>query len=193
MMSNPKKNQPNADDDEDVVSDADQPEGADPSNAGDAEVSVDENVKTLLAERDKYLELARRTQAEFENYQKRIRRDWETERKFAAQPVVSDLLPVLDNLERAMQSAPADESAQQFTEGVRLVHKQWIDVLAKHGVEPIPTVGEPFDPNQHEAIMQQPSDEYPPMTVLVATRSGYRFHDRILRPAQVIVSSASAS
>lgn len=192
MMSNPKKNQPNADDDEDVVSDADQPEGADPSNAGDAEVSVDENVKTLLAERDKYLELARRTQAEFENYQKRIRRDWETERKFAAQPVVSDLLPVLDNLERAMQSAPADESAQQFTEGVRLVHKQWIDVLAKHGVEPIPTVGEPFDPNQHEAIMQQPSDEYPPMTVLVATRSGYRFHDRILRPAQVIVSSATA-
>lgn len=146
----------------------------------------------LLAERDKYLELARRTQAEFENYQKRVRRDSETDRKYAVAPILGDLLPVLDNLERALQSPPTDEASSQFVEGIRLLYKQWQGVLAKYGVQQIQAVGQPFDPNLHEAIMQQPSADYPPMTVLAETRSGYVLHDRVLRPAQVIVSAAAS-
>lgn len=144
----------------------------------------------VARERDKYLELARRTQAEFENYQKRVRRDWENERKYAALPVLTDLLPVLDNLERALQSPPSEPTAEKFVEGIRLLHKQWMDAMAKHGVAPVGVVGEPFDPNRHEAVMQQPSADYPPMTVLSVYRTGYVLHDRVLRPAQVIVSSA---
>ena len=146
--------------------------------------------KAIEAERDKYLELARRTQAEFENYQKRVRRDMDAERRYAAQPVISDLLPALDNLERALQSATTDPAAAKLVEGIKLVHKQWLDTLAKHGVTPIEAVGQPFDPNMHEAIMQQPSADYPPMTVMQTVRTGYQLHERILRPAQVIVSAA---
>jgi molecular chaperone GrpE len=150
-------------------------------------------LQSALAERDRNLELARRIQAEFENYQKRVRRDMESERRYAALPVLNDLLPVLDNLERALQSAPSEESVQGFVEGVRLLRKQWLDVLDKHGVRKIATDGESFDVNVHEAIMQQPSADHPPMTVLHTVRTGYQMHDRILRPAQVIVSASAAT
>lgn len=154
--------------------------------------SIDQT-KAIEAERDKYLELARRTQAEFENYQKRVRRDLESERRYAAQPVITDLLPALDNLERALQSAANDAGAAKLVEGIKLVHKQWLDTLAKHGVTPIDAVGQPFDPNMHEAIMQQPAANVAPMTVLQTVRTGYQLHERILRPAQVIVSAAASS
>jgi molecular chaperone GrpE len=167
-------------------------DSVDDSSSQSSQGSADDITATLqsiLAERDRFLELARRTQADFENYQKRVRRDMDSERRYASVPVLSDLLPVLDNLERALQSAPADDAAQAFVQGVRLLHKQWLDVLDKHGVTKVPTDGEPFDVNVHEAIMQQPSAEHPPMTV----RTGYQLHDRILRPAQVIVSAAPTS
>jgi molecular chaperone GrpE len=150
---------------------------------------ADSALQSILAERDKFLELARRTQADFENYQKRVRRDMETERRFASVPVLTDLLPVLDNLERALQSAPANDATQGFVDGVKLLHKQWLDVLDKHGVTKILTDGHPFDANFHEAIMQQPSPDHPPMTVLHTVRTGFQLHDRVLRPAQVIVSA----
>lgn len=151
---------------------------------------VSDDLEALRSDRDKYLDLARRTQAEFENYQKRVRRDWDADLKFAAQPILADLLPVLDNLERALDSAKGTEATGPLHQGIELVHKQWLDVLAKHGARPMAPVGAPFDPNQHEAVMQQPSAEHPPMTVLAVTRTGYTLHDRVLRPAQVIVSQA---
>lgn len=183
-----------ADPDEETTLGADDPAdsglvGGEGDLSGDESVGSEET-ESLRAERDKYLNMARRTQAEFENYQKRIRRDWETERKYSAQPVLMDLLPVLDNLERALQALAQDESAAPLIEGIQLVHKQWLEVFSKHGAEQIKAEGEPFDPNLHEAVMQQPSAEYPPMSVLNCLRSGYLLHDRVLRPAQVIVSSA---
>lgn len=160
------------------------PSGDDPPNGLDP----DSDLEALRSDRDKYLDLARRTQAEFENYQKRVRRDWDADRKFAAQPLLTDLLPVLDNLERALDSAKGAEATGPLHQGIELVHKQWLDALAKHGIFPMVPVGEAFDPNLHEAVMQQASADYPPMTVLASTRTGYTLHDRVVRAAQVIVS-----
>jgi molecular chaperone GrpE len=177
----------------DMTEPVDQNSTDSPSDSPPPSNDADSALQSILAERDRYLELARRTQAEFENYQKRVRRDVETERRYASVPVLTDLLPVLDNLERALQSAPADDSTRSFVDGIKLLHKQWLDVLDKHGVTKVPTDGQPFDVNFHEAIMQQPSPEHPPMTVLHTVRTGYQLHDRVLRPAQVIVSATPAS
>lgn len=145
-------------------------------------------LKNLLAERDKFRDAALRARADFENYQKRVARDLESERKFAAQPLIVDLLPIIDNLQRALDSAGADGGS--IVAGVQLVQKSLLAALEKHGIKPIIPGDEPFDPNQHEAVMQQPVANKPPMTVVQTVRSGYRLHDRVIRPAQVIVSSA---
>lgn len=180
----PKRDDPGASDPHsDAPEQVERPADDDPD--GESEAAL------LKRERDKYLDLAKRTQAEFENYQKRAAREREADRRFAAWPVVLDLLPVLDNLERALESAKGNDATSALREGIEIVHKQWLDALAKHGVAPIAPLGEPFDPNQHEAILQQPSDEHPPMTVVGVARTGYRLHERILRPAQVIVSASA--
>jgi molecular chaperone GrpE len=166
-----------------------------PEEAGDDQFSPEEStgeLAALAAERDKYLDLARRTQADFENYQKRVRRDIEAERRFAILPIAVDLLPVLDNLERALAAVAPESVEQQLAEGIRLVRKQWLDVFDKYDVRPIQADGQPFDPNQHEAVMQQPSPDLPPMSVLTTVRSGYTLHERVLRPAQVIVSAPAS-
>jgi molecular chaperone GrpE len=144
----------------------------------------------VTAERDKYLEMAKRARADFENYQNRIRRDLEQERKYAAIPVITDLLPVLDNLDRALESAKGQPDAAKIVEGLEIVRRQFLDSFARHTILPIRPELEPFDPNLHQAVMQQPSAEHPPMTVLYTVEAGYRYYDRILRPAKVIVTSA---
>lgn len=151
------------------------------------------DLEKLIAERDHYLEMARRSRADFENYQKRISRELQTERKYALQPLLGDLLPVLDNLDRALEAAGGDFDgpARGLLEGIRMVRKQWLDALERHGVQAIQPEGQPFDYNCHEAVMQQPSDQ-PAMTVLKTLQTGYRLHDRVVRPAQVIVSLGPA-
>jgi molecular chaperone GrpE len=144
----------------------------------------------LTAERDKYLDLARRTRADFENYQTRVRRDMDAERKYAATSLVAELLPVMDNLERTLDAAKGNEAAATLVEGVEIVRRQFADTLAKFGVVAIKPGNEPFDPNQHQAVMQQPSADHPSMTVLHLVETGYKMHDRIIRPAKVIVSAA---
>lgn len=153
------------------------------------------DIGKLTAERDHYLEMARRSRADFENYQKRVARDLQIERKYALQPLLGDLLPVLDNLDRALEAAGGDFDgpARGLLEGIRMVRKQWLDALQKHGVEALNPEGQSFDPNLHEAIMQQPSDEHPAMTVLKTLQIGYKLHDRVVRPAQVIVSLGPVS
>lgn len=146
----------------------------------------------ITAERDKYLELARRTRADFENYQTRIRRDMDAERRYAASSLVAELLPVMDNLERTLDAAKGNEAAATLVEGVEIVRRQFADTLAKNGVVAIRPQHEPFDPNLHQAVMQQPSNDHPPMTVLYTVETGYKMYDRIVRPAKVIVSSAPA-
>jgi molecular chaperone GrpE len=164
---------------------ADAPKEPDPSQGATSETA------RLTEERDAYLELARRTRADFENYQTRVRRDMEAERKYAATSLVAELLPVMDNLERALESAKSAKDTATILEGLDIVRRQFSDTLAKQGVAEIKPQNKPFDPNLHQAVMQQPSADHPPMTVLFTVETGYKMHDRVIRPAKVIVSAAT--
>jgi molecular chaperone GrpE len=142
--------------------------------------------------RDQYLELAQRTRADFENYQKRVQRDLAVERRFAQAPLASDLLGALDNLERATTAAEQAGEKGPLVQGVAMVHNQLLDALRRHGITRIEAVGKPFDPNLHEAVMQQPDGNVPAGSVLQVLEQGYMIHERVLRPAKVIVSAAVA-
>lgn len=166
-----------------------------PENATDQVLDDLEALRSRLQsaeqKRDEYLELAQRTRADFENYQKRIQRDLATERRFAQAPLASDLLAALDNLERATAAAEQAGEKGPLVQGVSMVHTQLLDALRRHGVTRMEALGLPFDPNLHEAVMQQPSAEHPPMTVVQVLQPGYMIHERVLRPARVAVSTAT--
>jgi len=132
-----------------------------------------------------------RMQAEMENLRRRTAREIADERRYAALPMVRDLLEVLDNVDRAIEAGENTPDSVSLLEGFRLVGKQLRSVLEKHEVKPIAAEGEPFDPNRHEAILQQPSDQ-PKGTVVLVTQGGYQLHGRVVRPSQVIVSAGEA-
>src|SRR5262249_41712411 len=140
-------------------------------------------------ERDKFLMLLQRTQADFENYQKRNQRERESERRYWHSGLAMDLLPVIDNLDRAMAAAKQAGESGPLVQGVAMVQTQLLEVLNRHGITPIDALNKPFDPNLHQAIMQQPSSDHPPQTVMQVLQQGFMIHDRVLRPAGVIVSS----
>jgi molecular chaperone GrpE len=142
-------------------------------------------------DRDKLDTLARQVQADFENYQKRQQRDLAVERRYAQMPLASDLLPALDNLDRALSAAQQANDKGPLATGVAMVQGQLLDALRRHGVTRIEAQGQPFDPNKHQAVMQRPSAEHPPQTVVQVLEQGYMFHDRVLRPARVAVSVAA--
>jgi molecular chaperone GrpE len=144
-------------------------------------------------ERDLYLDLAQRTRAEFENYQKRNQREREQERHFMAGQFVLDILPVLDNLERATAAAKQAGEKGPLVQGVGMVQQQFLDLLKRHGVKRIEAEGKPFDASLHQAIVQQPTADKPPNTVLHVVEQGYMHHDRVLRPAKVVVSQAASA
>ncbi len=141
-------------------------------------------------ERDQYLALVRSTRAELENDLKRARRSFEEERKYAVLPFAAALLPVLDNLERAMAEAKRVGETGPLVQGVAMVLTQLRDVLKRNGITPIEALGKSFDPNLHQAVVQQPTADKPPMTVLQVLEQGYTIHDRVLRPASVAVAAA---
>jgi len=147
-------------------------------------------------------ERALRANAELENYRKRAQRELADERRYAVVPLVRDLLPVVDNLERAIEAADTQaRSASQsnaaataadlshLLDGIKLVTSQLENVLKAHHCVRIETVGTTFDPNQHQAIAQEPSDEHPAGAVTRAAQVGYKLYDRVIRPAQVFVST----
>jgi len=127
-----------------------------------------------------------RERAEAANFKKRLAREKSEALRFASEPLVRDLLPVVDNLERAVEHAEGD--GQSVIEGVRLVLKSLLDILGRHGVKRIEAVGEQFDPTRHEAMAQVESLEHEPNQVVDQHHSGYLLHDRLLRPALVTVS-----
>lgn len=161
------------------------------SEAGDP--TIEEQLQSALnesaANHDRFL----RAQAELENYRRRVQKEREEDRKFAPLPIIRDLLPVLDNLQRAIDAADKADSVADLKAGVEMVLQQSLDVLKKLQVTPIAAVGEPFDPNVHEAISQMPSADHPPMTVIVEVERGYTLHDRVIRPSKVIVSTGPPS
>ncbi|MAV37113.1 MAG: nucleotide exchange factor GrpE [Planctomycetaceae bacterium] len=132
-----------------------------------------------------------RAQAELENFRKRLRREMEEQRRFAAFPLLSDLLPVVDNLDRAVQSAKESLDPDSLLAGVEMVAAQLIAALEKHACQKITAAGEPFDPNLHEAIGQQPSEDSPEGCVAHVALNGYCLHDRVIRPSQVLVSTGT--
>ena len=143
----------------------------------------------LATEKDRVLRLS----AEMENLRTRTAREINDERRYAPMHIVRDLLPVVDNIDRAIEAAEQSGDATSLLEGFKLVRQQLITVLEQHQCKPIPAVGEPFDPQVHEAILQQPSDEQPANHVLQVTQTGYQLHDRVVRASQVIVSTGPAA
>lgn len=140
-------------------------------------------------ERDEYLDLLQRTRAEFENYQKRARRDLDEERRYAQLPLARELLPVLDNLQRALEAGRRAGEKDPMAQGVALVETQLLNALRRFGVTPIEALGRPFDPMLHEAVAQEPRTDAAPDTVVGVLEPGYRLHERILRPARVVVAA----
>ncbi len=132
-----------------------------------------------------------RVSAEFDNYKKRMQREMEGMRKFANESLLKDLLTVVDNLERAIAASGSVRSEHDscVVEGIELTLNDIMKLLKKYDVTPIESVGKPFDPAYHEAVMQEPSDQYPPNTVIKEFQKGYMIHDRLLRPAMVVVST----
>lgn len=145
-----------------------------------------ERLRETASQAEKRVLLA---QAEAENFRKRMRRDFEDQLRYAAMPMVADLLPVRDNLIRALEAAGNSSDPSGLCEGVSMVIKQLDDTLAKYDVREIPAEGELFDPNFHEAISQMPSQGQPPGFVVHVAQSGFQMHDRVIRPSQVVVSS----
>ena len=138
------------------------------------------------AERDEYLDLAQRVQADFENYRKRAAREQERLIAHAHERLVRELLPILDDLERALEAAERHEEAQ-LVEGVKLVEQSLRSALRREGLVEIETDGA-FDPHVHEALLAQPSDGVEPGSVLEVVQRGYRLGDKVVRPARVIVA-----
>ena len=149
-------------------------------------------LQTAVQEREQFHDLAARTKADFENYQKRFQRDLAQERRFAHLPFAADLMAPLDNLERAIAAAQQAGEKGPLAAGIGMVQSQLLDVLRRHGITRVEAQGTAFDPNLHQAVMQQPSKDFKPMTVLQVLEPGYMIHDRVLRPASVIVSTAPA-
>jgi molecular chaperone GrpE len=142
------------------------------------------------AEAKRNWDLYVRERAEIENFKKRMQREKVDALRFATEPLVRDLLPVIDNLERAVDHAASGGNGQPLLEGVRLVLKSALDVLERHGVIRVEASGGgPFDPNHHEAVMQVPDAGRRPNEVVEQYAPGYTLHDRLLRPARVSVSS----
>lgn len=152
--------------------------------------TLEQRLAAMIAERDDYMDKWARARADLENYRKRIQKEMEEDRKYAALPLLRGLLPALDGLDRALRSAKQSKNADELITGIELVVKQFESALAGAGVQTVGAVGRPFDPNQHEAIQQRPSADHPPMTVLDDVERGYLLHDRVVRPSKVIVSSA---
>ena len=160
------------------------PEDAKPQAAA-AEGEVQKLREELAAAKDREL----RAHAEFENVRKRMAREIEDHRRYASLPLLRDLLPVLDNVDRAIEAGEKNADAAALLEGFKMVSQQLGEVLNRHHCTRIEALHTPFDPNVHHAVMQQPSEEHPANTVLMVTQNGYQLHDRVVRPSQVIVST----
>ncbi len=159
-----------------------QPEATDEERV---EHDLGELLANAQAEREEYLALAQRTQADFENYRKRMAREVGAAESRGIAKVVKEILPALDNLELAIQATGEGEVA----DGFKLVRNEFLAALARLGIEPFSPEGEPFDPEQHEAMSQQPVDGVESGTVASVYQQGYRIDGAVLRPARVVVAA----
>ena len=131
-----------------------------------------------------------RAQAELDNYRKRARRELDEELRYANLSLLRDLLPVLDNIQRGIAAAEKTPDASNLLDGIKMVAQSLGGTLARHHCTRIEALHKPFDPALHEAIAQQPSDQFAPHTVIAVAQDGYVLYDRVVRPAQVVVCTA---
>jgi molecular chaperone GrpE len=141
------------------------------------------------ARADEYYNRLVRVQADFDNFRKRTQKQKDEFWKYASEPLVTALLPVLDNFRRALETPAGD--GEKFSEGVKMIYRQLHEVLENEGLEVIEAKGEEFDPNKHEAVMQEETNDYPDNTVIEEMRQGYFFKDKLIRPAMVKVARSS--
>src|SRR5437016_9447772 len=157
------------------------------------QVEAEDPMAGLQADLDRFRDLALRSQADFENYKKRAAREKEEAIKYANKSLLQRLVAILDNFELGLAAAREQGEQSPIYAGMVLVQKQLNDLLSENGLQPVEAEGTPFDPNLHEAIAHEASDQVPEGTVLRQARRGYRFKDRLLRPANVVVSSGPAN
>ena len=151
---------------------------------------LEDELETAKAKaRENYDRLLRVT-AEFENYKKRSQREMDDFRRFANESLIKDILPIVDNLERALsvEQTGTESAVESLKEGVRMTLEGLTDALKRFGVTPVESEGKPFDPNVHQAVSQEETEQYPDGTVSKELQKGYMLHSRLLRPAMVIVS-----
>jgi molecular chaperone GrpE len=160
------------------------------AKAAAAEPPVSSEIEKVKAERDALLDRLARLQAEFDNARKRAVREQQEFREFAAADVIKSILPILDSLERALKAPVGD--AADFRSGVELIHRQFQDALQKVGVQAIAAAGQPFDPRVHEAIEMVDTTEVPDHQVIEELQRGYKYKERLLRPAMVRVARNSS-
>ncbi len=159
-----------------------------PAEEEGAAVAADlDELREKAAQRDEYLALAQRTQADFENYRKRMTREVSLSEGRGVSRLAKELLPALDNLERAIAAAPAGQDS--VTDGFRLVHAELTAALGRLGIQGYTPKGEPFDPTQHEAMAQHAVEGAESGTVVEVYQPGYRLNDMVLRPARVVVAA----
>ncbi len=149
-----------------------------------------EEIEKVLQEKEQYYDRLLRTQADFDNYRKRVQREQANLIRYGAENALREILPIVDNLERAVESARKHEqSGKQLREGVELILAQVKETLDRLGVKPVETVGQPFDPNKHDALIRVHAPDVPEATVVEEIRKGYYLYDKVLRPAQVTVGT----
>jgi molecular chaperone GrpE len=165
--------------------------GGEPAPSGGTEAGASEIADPLTqaqAEAARLKDAWLRTAADFDNFRKRARRDLDEARRGGREEVVRALLPVFDNLDRAIQSSVRASDIKAMVDGLSMVHRQFVDALGREGIARVPTVGHPFDPGIHEAIQQVDTDEHAPGTVISEVQSGYTQGERLLRAAMVVVA-----
>src|ERR1700704_4052538 len=153
----------------------------------------DDPMASMQADLDRFRDLALRSQADFENYKKRAAREKEEAIKYANSVLLERLIPIVDNFELGLEAARGEGENSPVFSGMSMVLKQLMDFLTEQGLQPIDATGQKFDPNLHEAIAHEPSEQFPEGVVTRQTRRGYRMKDRLLRPSSVVVSSGPAA
>ena len=148
-----------------------------------------ESLQAELADAEKRVLMAH---ADLDNFRRRTRRDQQDSLKYATLPMMGQILEALDNFDRAMEAHEQDPSGAGLLDGVKMVAQQISDTLTEKGCKKIEAVGQPFDPNKHQAMQMQPSDEYEANIVMMDLRPGFELHDRVIRPSQVFVSTGPA-
>jgi len=161
---------------------------AESGEAGQGEPTI-ESLQIELADAEKRVLIAH---ADLENFRRRNRRDMQDHLKYAPLKIMHDVLESVDNLQRAVESYETDANGDGLVEGVKMVAQQINYALETHGCKKIEAIGQPFDPNQHQALQMQPSDEHDANVVMQDLRPGFMLHDRVIRPSQVFVSTGPA-